>query len=341
MVNSTAALGPLGPGYTIRRLLPCDAHGVSACVRQVYGDSYVHPELYDPDEILRLNQSGELVSAVTLDSAGQVVAHYGLERPGLTTIAETGEAMVLPEHRHHQLMERMREVLEAEAQRLELQGLFGHVVTNHVYSQRTVERFGESPCAVNLGWSPRSFHNMPEPLPQRMSELLYFKHLRPPEPRVVYLPDQHREICIRIYDRLGIVCDVGRPQPPVGGGALDLDYHDQLQRGVIRVRRVGSATVGEVVDAREALRRREAEALFVELPLSQPATVELCEQLEARGFCFSGIGPCFAADGDALILQWLGVELDVALLEIESPAARELVDYVAEQRQCAAAGQRE
>src|SRR5690349_1106198 len=49
------------PTYTMRRLLPDDAAGVADCVRELYGATYVHPELYQPDEIVRLNETLELV----------------------------------------------------------------------------------------------------------------------------------------------------------------------------------------------------------------------------------------------------------------------------------------
>jgi hypothetical protein len=55
--------------------------------------------------------------------------------------------------------------------------------------------------------------------------------------------------------------------------------------------------------------------------------------LEKDGFFFSGIGPDFAADGDALRLQYLTTELDVSLLQIEKPFARELARYVASERE--------
>ena len=80
--------GPETPGYTVRRLRAEDATGVAACVRRVYGDSYLHRELYQPDQIIRLNETGELVSVVALDAGEQVVGHYALERPGLGAIAE-------------------------------------------------------------------------------------------------------------------------------------------------------------------------------------------------------------------------------------------------------------
>jgi hypothetical protein len=56
----------LPPGYVTRRLQAADAPGVTACVKEVYGDSYARRELYDPEQIVRLNRTGELVSIVAI-----------------------------------------------------------------------------------------------------------------------------------------------------------------------------------------------------------------------------------------------------------------------------------
>src|SRR4051812_14541429 len=90
--------------YTIRPFQPGDEAGISACVQSCYGDSYVtHKELYHPQQIARLNAGGRLVSVVAVAPSGAVVGHYAVERPGPGPVAETGEAMVHPEHRRHRL----------------------------------------------------------------------------------------------------------------------------------------------------------------------------------------------------------------------------------------------
>lgn len=317
--------------YEIRRFQPRDAAGITDCVRQVYGDSYVHPELYDPEAIVRLNASGELVSVVALDNE-QVVGHYALERPGCSQVAETGEALVLPEHRHHALMEQMRLLIEEEAVRLDLQGLYGNVVTNHPFTQRVVQRFGEQPCAVSLGWAPKSFHNLATPLTQRMSELVYFKYLRKPSQPAVYLPEQHFEWCLKIYLQLQVRVQPREAQVTFGGGKLLVEYRPELQRAMLRVVSVGDDSAADIQRAMRVLRCANVEVVFLELPLSQSGTPYLCRELERQGFFFSGIGPCFASDGDVLRLQWLNTEVDTSLLQLESPLARELLGYVADER---------
>jgi hypothetical protein len=314
--------------YAVRLMQPDDAPGVVACLRAIYGDSYVHPELYDPAEIVRQNTTQELVSAVAVDATGKVVGHYALERPGGRNIAEGGVALVLPEARRHQLMERMRELLEQEALRLNLIGVFGHAVTNHTFTQHVDERFHEEPCAVSLAWSPRTFHNMPEPLPQRMTELLYFKYLRRPAQIAVHLPKHHTDICQQIYAELDVMVVAGDNTPVPSQGQHAVTARPDLARAVVQVQQVGHNSADTLAQLTAQLLIQNMEALFVELPLSQSGTPALCEAAEQLGYSFSGIGPAFAPCGDVLRLHQITTPLDPALILVESQHARELLAYV-------------
>jgi hypothetical protein len=193
--------------YVVRRLRASDAQGVADCVRRVYGDTYIiHTELYHPEEIVALNEAGRLVSIVALSEANEIVGHYALERPDPhSRVVESGEAMVLPEHQHHHLLEKMRTALEEEAARLGLVGIFGRTVTNHLFSQKMVERFGERPCGVSLGRTPRCFRNMQAELSQRMSIVFYFKYLRTIDVLPMHVPPQHHDICRQIYAQFGVL----------------------------------------------------------------------------------------------------------------------------------------
>jgi hypothetical protein len=321
--------------YTIRPFQPGDEAGICACVRDCYGDTYViHKELYHPQQIARLNASGRLVSVVAITPTGAIVAHYAIERPRLRSIGETGEAMVHPEHRHHQLFERMRPVLVDAARRLGLAGLFGLPVTNHTFSQRMYEHFEGRPCGVNLGISPMTFHNTAAAPTQRPSTLLYFQFLRRPEKAVAHVPPRHRDVVGRVYHQFGIAAVFpDEPAEADGTEELDIDYFPELGYGVIRVREGGPAAAAAVRRARRNLCATQgAEVVYLELPLAQPATAALCALAEADGFFFSGVGPCFAADGDALRLQYLAVPLDTGQLQVENPFARELLAYVEAER---------
>ena len=59
----------------------------------------------------------------------------------------------------------------------------------------------------------------------------------------------------------------------------------------------------------------------------------VCRAAEEAGFYFSGLGPDFAGDGDALLLQLPGEDLDLSLLQIDHSFARELLAYVGGERE--------
>src|SRR5581483_5309529 len=250
-------------------------------------------------------------------------------------------------HRGRRLMERMRAFLEDEGRRLGLRGIYGQPVTTHVFSQRVNESFGSQVCAVSLGLAPRSvsFKGIQtEPLPQRESLMLYFKYLGPASRVVAYAPAHHRPVLERIYASLGASVEL-RADPgdapfdvrayarAVDAERVDVSFKPDYGLGIIRVRQIGPDTGSAVRRLRRELAESGAEAIFVEVPLAQPGAPALCRAAESAGFFFSGLGPSFAADGDALRLQYLSVPLDAAGLQIASPFGRELLAYVEAERQ--------
>src|SRR5581483_9643459 len=182
----------------------------------------------------------------------QVVGHYALDRADMEHIAEATDALVLPEHRHHHLLEEMRLLLRVEAIRLGLTGMVGYPVTNHVYSQKAEEHFGSHPCGVALGLWPSTYHNMPEDLPQRMSFVIYYKYYRPPT-GAVHVATHHHAVLSRISDQYGLGVRLVEAAPADGPGEIKIDYEPGVQAGVIRVLRSGSDTVAAISRARQEL----------------------------------------------------------------------------------------
>jgi hypothetical protein len=183
-----------------------------------------------------------------------------------------------------------------------------------------------------LGWSPASFHNLPEALPQRMSEVVYFKFLGSPPTLAVSLPPRHADWCRRIWAQLERPIEERPAAAASGDTELDCDERLDLGRSILRLRRIGAGAAQQVIGQRERLLSAGLEALFVELPLADQAAPQLCDQLEDAGFFFSGLGPAFASRGDVLRLQWQRDPLDPSLVKLESPLARELLEYVVSER---------
>jgi hypothetical protein len=313
-------------GCVLRRLTPGDAAGTARLVRAVYGESYYPPLLYDPERIERLNQANKLVSIVAVHETAGVVGHYAVERLHAGAVAEASDAIVAVEFRHHHLMEEMRVLLQAEARRLELAGLVGYPVTNHLYSQKADEHFGAHPCGVAPGLWPKSFHNLPEALPQRLSFIVYFTYLTP-APHAVHVATPHGPMLERIARQWNVPVRACAAAAPTGPGELTVEEERPVETATIRVHRVGTDSATALRAAQRQAIAGGARAVALELPLAQPATAELCRAAEQMGFFFCGLGPEFARDGDALLMQWLADELDWSLIQVENPLARDLLNY--------------
>jgi hypothetical protein len=112
-----------------------------------------------------------------------------------------------------------------------------------------------------------------------------------------------------------------------------VECEEAVGTGTIRVRRVGADTVAAVRRAcQEFCEGSGVKALTLELPLAQAGTAAVCRAAGEEGFFFSGLGPAFAGDGDALLLQLPREDVDLSLLQIEHPFAKELLAYVARER---------
>ncbi len=223
-------------------------------------------------------------------------------------------------------------------------GTYSQAVTHHIYSQRVNEEFSANVCALTLGGSPRSlvFKKMKfDAQAQRISWVIYFDYIGTPPTAVAYAPAHHRAMLERIYGEIHAPVEFREPEPVPADemGEVAVSVNPGWQSAVIRVLRVGTDTPAEIRRARRDLCRiNGAEAVYLELPLSQPGTPELCRIAEEAGFFFCGLGPSFAPDGDTLRMQYLNVPLDTSLVKLASPFAQELLGYIDQERARVAAG---
>ena len=100
-----------------------------------------------------------------------------------------------------------------------------------------------------------------------------------------------------------------------------------MQTGTIRVLPGGTDTAAVLRQARDNSVTATVQRPFLDAPGPTGNRRSLPRRREA-GFFFSGLGPGFAADGDALLLQFLAEDLDLSLIEIENPFAKDLLAYV-------------
>ena len=111
-----APAAPEDAPLEVRMMRAEESFELSRCVYRSYGYSYDWDDIYRPDRIRELQESGLMRSAVAVTPKGEFVGHLALtlEHPD-ARVAEAGQAVVDPRFRGHRLFERMKTFLAERA----------------------------------------------------------------------------------------------------------------------------------------------------------------------------------------------------------------------------------
>ncbi len=323
--------------YDIHRIRDNEYLQVAKCIYRAYGYSYPNEDLYYPEKIKQLNQSGKLIGVVATDEKDNVVGHYALERYDLGDIAETGQAIVVPEHRNRKLMVKMRNKLEEIAKQIGLKGLYSQPVTSYTMSQKVNIKFGSKPFGILLGLVPKTLHFKrlkKEPLSQRESCMYYFKPLIFPYKKRIFVSEKYANIVKFIYTN-------GKfPEPEILNsneiveehGEVITNYFPGWDFGKITVKKVGKDSFNLIKKGFLFLTMKtSAEVIYIDLPLEQEGCDILMDKLFDIGFIFSCISPFELNGNDIFKMQFLINDLDIELLNIEGNDAKKIFNFIKEE----------
>lgn len=322
--------------YQIRRMQAGDAEQISQLIYRAYGSSYFNRDVYYPERVAALNRSGEVVSFVASGRDGRLVGHYALERNQPGPVAEGGQAVVDPAHRGRHLLDRLKEAAIVEAKALGLAGMYADAVTLHTLTQQSNLRHGARPVCADLGIAPdtETFKGIAASS-QRISCLLYFLGFREARERRVFVPARFREPIKRIYDGIQWPVDFGEAAPATEEhGTLTVRFDAGAGLARFQVSRIGKDTPAALRHGkRELLEGSHADALFVDLPVADPATPAVVQALEEEGFSFAGLAPDFSPEGDLLRLLYLTRPLNREPIKTIEPLGAWLIDYALTERE--------
>ena len=131
--------------YRIRLMQDADAPGVVALYRTVYGDYYPIKEMYDPQYIISQQEAGLMYRVVMADAAGNILGHNALYRlqEAYAGLYEGGHGMVRAEVRSKGFSNAIQAyVIQILLPAVGGEEIWGEVVTNHVFMQKTAHSVG-------------------------------------------------------------------------------------------------------------------------------------------------------------------------------------------------------
>ena len=319
--------------YDVRGLEPAEAIEVSRCAYKSHGYTFFDEHIYYPDRLVELNRAGQMISSVAVTKDRKFMGHAALVYPyPESRIAELTFVFVNVEYRGQGCMNRLCDYLFNQVQH-GLSGIYAYAVTNHIFTQKVMLKYGFNDCGILLATSPASweFKGMEENT-QRVSVILSFKYLKEPAPLTLYPPPHHRDMLVQLYDSIHgrhqfAEAPASLPAAPAES-VIKMELFSAENCAELQIAKYGQNVVKELKHILHELCVKQIAAINLFLSLEDPATAVMAAEFEKLGFFFAGILPQ-AACGDALILQYLNnVDFDYSKVQAYSDVSKTLLAYI-------------
>jgi anti-sigma regulatory factor (Ser/Thr protein kinase)/GNAT superfamily N-acetyltransferase len=341
-----AARAPAAPEdapLEIRMMRPEESFELSRCVYRSYGYSYDWDYVYYPDRIRELQESGLMRSCVVVTSEGEFVGHLALTLEGPNSlVAEAGQAVVDPRFRGHRLFERMKSFLAERAKEWNMYGLYSEATAVHPYSQKGNLHLGAKETGYLLGYIPSSvsYKKIGEDEERRRGSVaLFYMRVNPEPERDAYPPAAYREVVQQVVEYSGLRRTIKNASDleMTSASRVSINLRRDHNLAFLRVEEPG-ADLAKLVRGRvRELCLHQIDCIYVDLPLSHPATAQAGTKLANLGLFVGGIIPeaySGTIGGDVLRLQYLNnIEIKSGDVRTASDFGKELLDLIFGQRE--------
>jgi len=324
-----------GVDVTFRFLGPDEGSVLTGAIEAAYGQSYDVRWVYEAAEIGERIATGTYVSCVAETPAEELLCHVGMSLGAAgDAVGHAGQAVTLPAARGQHLFTRTKRFLMDWATGEGLAGMYSEATAAHPYSQKASIELGAHETGFLLGWIPASVANdAADGRRGRQSAALFYVKLNEGRERNVYAPERHREIVgqtLELCELRGALAD----PPPDCELAERTEFHLEVDSdhslALITVLKPGADLEQVIGGERHHLFHHHClDAVYIDLPLEQPATALVADHLERLGVSYSGVFPNPRTDGDVLRMQSLHrVRVKADDVAVASDHGRELLDYV-------------
>jgi hypothetical protein len=321
---------------TFRYLEPGEGAVLSEAIRAAYGDTYDVRWVYDVAEVEARLAAGTYVSWVAESAGGELLCHEGMSLAAAgDAVGHSGQAVTMPTARGQHLFTRTKCHLMEWATERGLAGMYSEATAAHPYSQRANLELGAHETGFLLGWIPASVSNdaAADQRPRRQSAALFYTKLNDGHERQVYAPERHRDIVnqtLELCELRGTLADPPAAVRIPERTDLHVEADEDHNLALLTAREPGADLDTVVAAERHHLfHSKGLDAIYLDLPLENPATALLADHLERLGVSYAGVFPNNRTDGDVLRMQSLHrARISADDIAVASDHGRELLEYV-------------
>ncbi len=320
-----------------RFLQPHEGTVLTSAIEAAYGQTYDVRWVYDAAEVEARLAAGRYVACVAETEDGELLCHEGMSLAAAgDAVGHSGQAVTMPAARGQHLFTRTKRFLMDWAREEGMAGMYAEATAAHPYSQRANLELGAHETGFLLGWIPPTVDNDAvggEQRPRRQSAALFYAKLNDGHECRVYAPPRHHEIVGQTLAFCRLRGTLSAPPPGAElapRSELHVEVDEDHNLALITVHLPGADLETAIGAERHHLfHRLGLDAVYVDLPLEQPATALVADHLERLGVSYAGVFPNRRASGDVLRMQSLHrVRVKADDIAVASDHGRELLDYV-------------
>ncbi len=321
---------------TFRSLEPGEGSVLTEAIRAAYGETYDVRWVYDEAEVEARLTAGTYVSWVAESAEGELLCHEGMSLAAVgDAVGHSGQAVTMASARGQHLFTRTKQHLMDWARARGLAGMYSEATAAHPYSQRANLELGAHETGFLLGWIPASVDNdaATDHRPRRQSAALFYTKLNDGHEREVYAPGRHRDIIgqtLELCELRGTLADPPADARIPERTGLHVEPDEDHNLALITVHEPGADLEAAVAaERRHLFHRKGLDAIYLDLPLENPATALLADHLERLGVSYAGVFPNNRTDGDVLRMQSLHrARVTADDISVASEHGQGLLDYV-------------
>ena len=325
--------------WTLDLFRPADAAGVVALYRDIYGENYHVPSVYEPDQLIAGQQQGDVYRAVARSACGEVVGHtaYARSSPPNRGLYEACQLVVHHDWRGSTLASELTLfAIEQIPLQYQIRYTWGEAVTNHLFSQRIYTGSGHAETGIELDLLPGD--SMAQAMRGenrgRISVVTIFRNYGPPQPQTIYLPAAYTRQLPFLYSGfehghcfVDSTAPLATDRPSLG----KLDIFASVAVARMTFVQLGGNFAACLTDFETQTAAADVRVHQAFLPLTDPAIGEAVACLRERGYFLGAVLPCWYGD-DGLLMQKLFDEPNIAGTKLFTDRAREILSLVLSDR---------
>lgn len=327
-----------------------DAEDVAKLIYRTYSYTYPKEDLYYPERIINYLETGKKFAVIARDENKLPCGYFAVIKHPNSKIGEVGEAVVSPNYRSRGIMTLMMTYLVNTAKDKHLEGLFGEAIGLHPISQKVNAKFNFNSTAILLDLYPnvqqkgfkktelqdKKIYVANNNKDLRVSVVFDFLPLTKRKEVFAYLPAKYKHILKDIFQNIGIKVIDKRVSnyfiKNISSFKTTISY--KYENASITVEQYGEDFIYRITKKVNSLMAKGIKVVYLDLPLDEPFTKNICEKLNKLGFVFSGLMPIYYKNHDFLRLQKMSGKFDTKSLVLFSETAKKIKRQIQKDLKC-------